>query len=979
MRRSALLLIIMVITANAWKLAVTVDYYNPQAAKELQVPTLRVKVVADYNPVSASLTKVRVSVTSSAVEVSKIVRMNLDSYLRMCDFVTKMPLATLVSCVLESLKDIISLTNLETGKAYLVQGVDLSGVAYLRYTTRVSATISERQFNGFERYYVKAYADKPQESFEMVLANAKAYLKVIGESSASVQKAYYVLVSWPRGKGVVVLTSPPLAPPTVSGKNPVTLSFKRAIVKYFVAVSAGTLPKTYMLYFEKPVKSLVIPFSEVTLRSIAATLPSIRATCSLSVAVLSKGYHNITLITDNYKISVKSKGFEYTSFPVECNGVALLRVDSSYALLNLTKVVNKKLVVIPTSPVLRLVTLRLSEPGAIVFNGTQVYCGSTCYLLAPFEKLEIELVGLISKTSAKALLAPSVKELVVRFPPPPPAKGCLVKFVSPRPLDLTVSTGTSVFTVRVSKVPKPVVLPCGANVELKVGSYRAKLYVRSGEWVYLCPSQYATGGEAVRINTTMKPPLGISCDGGLTWAAVNNSTFVMIKPKYSYIELKVVSASGASADVILPEGVKVVKLSATKLPPLKKASVPRSGLSSVEKIVLRGLRKAQVIISNGTQYIEYEINGRAFVALPPKWLTQRLNLQLKTPEGIVINSTVPPPTERGVTAPIYVLATNNMIVNYKSLKIFVSRGSVPAQAPIYVNGQKILINGSVIVVVPNTTVQVRVGDKTYEVYANGQTFNVTLPSLNNAELVLPVNVTLYLEGKRASGVVRFSTGNFTVSYKINGTGTVLLPSFAGNVPMWTSIVTKSVACTVKLPKLLTQINNAKIVSPIVALLSKRGTCYAYKIVAVKGQMFKKPANIKIMIGNSEVEVRGSLILIYDRPVLTLRYGNESYTVAAGGTIYLKAKVKAKRPLPVTTKTEALSVVSALKKVGKWNPVGELPGMVSLATGMILALGLLNSGITPSTPIYAISIALASISMVIGLVTLALILTRYFAH
>jgi len=978
MRRSALLLMIMVIVVSAWKLTLTVDYYNPQAAKELQVPALKVRVTARYNPASASVTEVKVSVTSSAATVSKMVKTNLESYLRMCDFVSKTPLVALASCVLESLKDVISITNLGVEKARLAQGVDLSGVAYLRYTASVSATISGSQFNGLERYYLRAYANGPQESFEMVLANAKAYLKVIGESSTNAQKAYYVLVSWPRGKGVVVLTSPPLTSPIASGENPTILTFKRPIVKYFVAVSPGTLPKTYMLYFEKPVKSLAIPFGGVTLRLVPATAPSVKATCSLSVAVLAKGYHNVTLVSDNYKINVRSKGFEYTSFPVECSGVALLRVDSSYALLNLTKIANKKLVVIPTSPVLRLVVLRLSEPGAIVLNGTQVRCGPTCYLLVPPKRLEVELVGLISKTSARALLAPNVKELEVRFPPPPPAKGCLVKFVSPRPLDLTVSTGTSVFTVKVNKVPKPVILPCNANVELKVGSYQTKLYVRSGEWVYLCPSQYASEGESVRINATMRPPLGVSCDGGLTWATVNNNTFVMVKPKYSYIELKVVSASGASADIILPEGVKVVKLGATKLPPLKKASAPRSSLSSVEKIVLKGLKRAQVIISNGTQYLEYEVEGSAFVALPPSWLAQRLNVQLKSPEGFMINATVPPPTEHGVTAPIYVLATNSMIVNYKSLKIFVTRGGVPAQAPIYVNGQKILVNGSVIVVVPNSTVQVRIGDETYEVYANGQTFNVTLPSPNNVELALLVNVTLYLGGKHASGVVTFNTGNFTVSYKINGTGTVLLPSFAGNVPMLTSIVTKSVACTVKLPKLLTQINNVKIISPVVALLSKKGTCYAYKIIAVKGQLFKKPANVKIKIGNKEVNVKGSLVLVYDKPTLTLKYGGKSYTVAAGGTVYLKAKVETKRPVSPAS-TETVNVASVLKKVGKWNPVGELPGMVSLATGMILALGLLNSGITPSTPLYAVSIALASISMIIGLVTLALILMRYFAH
>ncbi|NPA85156.1 MAG: hypothetical protein GXO07_04025 [Crenarchaeota archaeon] len=975
------MLLLLLIAVNAWKLSLVIEYDNPEAVQNLQLPRLKVSVTGTYDPTAMTLNNVDVKVETTANTVAQMVKSKVESYLGICELTNRAPLAELASCVLSSIKDVIALTNLEAGTLKVSNGLDLAGVAFVQMSGDVVAAVAGKSLNGIENYVAKAYLEGIEESLELVLSSGNIKLRVTGESFVTPQKAFYVLVRWPEGRGVIALTAPPLAPPNLQGTNPLTVTFARDIVKYFVAVSPAPLPRTVLLYFQQPVRSVVIPFEGVTVEVAPPRPRPVAANCNLSLAVASRGYHNITLISDIYKITVKAKGFEYVTLPSVCNGTALLKVDSSYALLNLTKVVGKKIVAIPKSPVLRLVVVKTGEPAAVVVGGVEVPCSSdACYLLVPSGQTEVKLVGLISKTSTSVTIPSAARELSVKFPPPPPTTGCMVKFVSPKPIDVTVATGTSVFTIKVGRSPSPVILPCGKEVYVKVGGYEAKINVTSGEWIYLCPSQYAVGGESVKINTTMKPPLSISCDGGMSWAVVGNSTFTMVKPRFAYVELKIVSADGATVDVILPEGVKVIRLRPTKTPQIKRIAVPQVSLNAVEKIVIKGLPEAQVIISNGTHYLEYVVRRSAYVALPQEWLSQKLRMQVKAPGGVLINTTVPPPAGEGSVAPIYIMANNSMVVNYKSLKLLVFRGDALAQAPVQINGEKVLVNGSVILVVPDDVVKISVAGREYLVYANGQSFNITLPAVRPVPLTLPVEVSVYFEGKPAKATVKFVFPNYTIAYTINGNATVLLPSFAANVTARATFSVGDVACTLTLPSLETRIGVSRVVSPIVALLSKRGTCYAYKIVAVGGGLFKSPATVKVYFDGHELTVRGSLIVIYDKPTAEVIFNNKSYTAVAGGTLYLKKPAEQKRPeqRPQEAPKATTNIVTAIRTVGKWNPVGELPGMLSLATGMILALGVLNSGVTGTSPAYAVAVVLASVSLILGLVTLGMILARYFS-
>lgn len=251
-----------------------------------------------------------------------------------------------------------------------------------------------------------------------------------------------------------------------------------------------------------------------------------------------------------------------------------------------------------------------------------------------------------------------------------------------------------------------------------------------------------------------------------------------------------------------------------------------------------------------------------------------------------------------------------------------------------------------------------------------------LPPQTSTELTVPVSVELYENWKPAEGLVEFRLNNLTLTYPVREKATVLLPPDALNATMKMLVIEKDRSCEVALPPLLTALNNEQVISSIAAQPGD-GTCYVYKIVVLeKRGYFERLANANVTVDGKKLEVKGSLILVYDKPALEVKLGGQSLRASAGGTVYLyvRPEERVERNATVTAPSVALSLANVTER---WNPVGELPGILSLSAGMLLALGVMNS-VEPSTPLYAAAYAVASLSFLLGLVTATMVLLKYFS-
>ena len=528
--RTLVPLLLLAAMSFAWPIVITLTYNNPAAIKGVQVPFLNVKVIANYVPQSYSIDGLNVTVGSSSGVVSEIVKNAIYSKLSSCNLQFTSPVVALATCLLRAVKDFIGMHSFNFTVLSINANDDLSGRGTLSVVSKITTVISNDTLVGTSLYLVKALMAGPREKLVITAAGGNATFALTGFDNLTSPAAPHAFVYWPGGAGLVGLSSVPIVTPRISNS---TIYFGLPIVKYFIGYE--DVGKSYFYYFQEPSSYLSLPFVGLTLRLSPAAPSATEAQCSLSVAVLKQGEHELELLTPSFDVKVRAPPFSFTVVPSPCAGVGVLKVDNSYAILNLTKVANAKIVALPQSPVLRLVRFNSTEPFNIVYNNTKVYCGTSCYALLPPRQVSLELTSPLTKTSTSVIVPPYISMVTVKFPPPRPQAGCIVKFVAPKDVSLKIYTGGAVISLLVGRNPLSVVLPCNTKVPLMVGRYKATIPVKSGEWVYLCPSQYALAGESVEVVANMTPPISLSCDGGLSWAVVNNTTFVLVKPAYSYL------------------------------------------------------------------------------------------------------------------------------------------------------------------------------------------------------------------------------------------------------------------------------------------------------------------------------------------------------------------------------------------------------------------------------------------------------------
>ncbi len=990
MRRGIALLLLVSITF-AWNIVVTVDYYNPSAKTALAPPLLKLKIMGVVNPVSntVNISSISVNLGVNNTQINTLIMQKLNETISKCTYQST-PLIRTVICTLQAIKDVIGISYISPKSISANTFTTLEGVMGYKYTADLDAMIVGKRFLGFVVYTSYAYMRNFLERVYLSVASANGYLVVRGQAGSSGLPANYYKIVAPNVTGILVLLSKPLTKPKlITVGNDVLVSVQRPIISYAVIYSKGSLlPQAAWLYYSKPSNKILLPVKLASLTSPTLKAPSSVNLCRIYLTVAMPGEHNVTVDTASYKLTVKVKGYVRSSIPIPCNGTYILKIDNSMTLLNSTTSIEKSFVAYPTAPTLIPTLLKSNSPFLIVTKYGSIECPPTCYLLRPPRKMEI-MVSDLSRTNSVSLALPSIITVVnVRVVPNLPGKGCTITLVSPAQTYAQLYVGKSALvSLTVGPKPTTVAVPCNKPITVKAASYSTTFLPSNGAWIYICPLNYGTQGTPIVINTTgMTPPLAVSCDGGLHWADVKATQFLMLKPALASIHLVIIDKNGAKASLIVTRGVSklnifpIEKVTGSKMKPF-------TGNDLVPvKVTISGFTNGTITLMfmKDNEYVEYAIsNTTAVLGIPKAWLTSRLTLQIG--RGLELHKAVIPPlrtaAEGQKTSPIYILLWNKIPYNYHSLKVIVLRNKELVVTPITVNGFKTIIDGSAIFVMPNATARIKVGNEEMIVPANGQVVTLSLKPPQQLALGAPVEVVTILDSKPAKSKVSFSDGKTTITYTVPGEALVLLPPQWLKTALTVGVISGAVACETKVPPLSTSFVTSNLTSPLVSILKEEASgCYSIKLVLTRSPIVRSPATAQITLdGKYKIPVKGSVIIIYYKPEASITINGKTYRLLLDGStaqLIVSQAMKPKKP-KVSNVTVGVSLVTALKKAGKWNPVKELPALLSLSTAFALSLGVLNSGVEPTTAWGSIAYALAAFNILVIVALVASILTMYF--
>ena len=982
------MLLLLVSITFAWNVVVTVDYYNPSAKSALAPPILKLKIIGNVNPISntINISSISLNLGVNNTQINRLITQRLNESISKCTYQST-PLIRAVMCTIQAIKDVIGISYISPKSVGATTFTTIDGVMGYKYSANVDAMIVGKRFLGFVVYTSYAYMRNFLERLYLSAASANGYLVIRGQAGSRGLPANYYKIVAPNATGILVLLSKPLVKPKlISVGNDVLVSVQRPIISYAVIYKNGALlPEATWLYYSKPSNKILLPVKFASLVRSALKSPSSVNLCRAYLTVALPGEHNVTVDTASYKLSVKVKGYARSSIPIPCNGTYILKIDRSVALLNSTTSIEKSFVVYPTAPTLIPTLLKANSPFLIVTRYGIIECPPTCYLLRPPSKMEITVSDL-SKTNAVSLaLPPVISAANIKLMPNLPGKGCTITLVSPVQTYAQLYVGkSSLVSLTVGPKPTTVAVPCNRAITVKVASYTTTFTPNNKAWVYLCPLSYGSQGTTITINTTgMVPPLAVSCDGGLHWADVKATQFLMLKPALASMHLVIIDKNGAKSSLIVTRGVSklnvfpIEKVTGSKLKPFV-----GNDLVPVE-VTVSGLTNGTVTLMfmNGNEYVEYAIsNPTVRLGLPKAWLTSKLTLQIG--RGLELHKVVLPPLKTGQrVSPIYVLLWNKLPYNYHSLKVIVLRGKEPIITPININGFKTIIKGSAVFVMPNNTARIKVGGEEMVVPANGQAVTLTLRPPQQLTLGASVDIITILNSRSVTSKVSFSDGKTTLTYTVPGKAVVLLP------PQWlkrtlaVSVISGTVACETKIPPLMTSFITGNLTSPLVSILKEGAPeCYSIKLVLTKSSIVKSPAEAQIILdGKYKIHIKGSVVIIYYKPEANITINGKTYKLLLDGStarLVVTHKVKPRKP-KISNVTVSVSLVTALKKAGKWNPVKELPALLSLSTAFALSLGVLNSGVEPTTAWGSIAYALAAFNILVIVALVVSILTMYF--
>ena len=985
MRNVALLLTLSALLI-AWKFSITVDYLNPYAKTVLAPSLLKVKVEGYVEPASgtAKIEKIDVFLGINNTQITNMVIKRINSTMSKCVY-TSTPLVRATVCLLNAIKNIIGMNYIKATSSSSRLFTTLSGVMGYSFSSTLEASIVGKTFVGYAVYKSYAYVDNLMEEITISMASDNGYLIVKARAGYPGKPGSYYEISTLNAVGILVMFTRPLTTPQIMSMSGNTLIvLKRPIIKYAVVYeSGGLLPKAVWLYHSKPTDRILLPFPMVTLMNPVFT--SVRTTklCQIKLAVVEKGDHSVSVIADYFTINTTVKGFEWNVLPAPCGATYLIKVDKSVALLNET---NINIAVFPKSPALVLTKLNATSPFIIVTPYGSVRCPPTCYLLKPPSEMRLVVSDVARTASAELLLPAMAVNVNVPSPSNIPSKGCTVTLVSPVQVPVSVySEGNALISLVVGPKPVHVAVPCNTKVTIKTPSYSTDLTPTNGAWIYICPLNYGTRGTAITINAnSMVPPLSVSCDGGLHWADVKASKFIMLKPALASIRLVIVDKNDAKTSLIVARGVSSLtitpmeKSAGRKLKPFK-----GNDFVPVKVSVTPPNSSVTLMFVKGNEYVEYAINGTSTIGFPKAWLNSVVNLKIG--RGLELHNVTLPPLQTAigksqVISPIYVMLLNRIPYNYHSIKIVVVKGQAPLLTKISVNGFNTTIRGSAVFVMPNDTARIEIGNKAFVVPANGQTVTINVPQKPPLPLTSELKVTVLVDDKPAKATLTLSDGTNAISYSINGNGVVMVPSSWLTKQLYIEIKSHGVICSTQIPAIQTKFANKNVTSPLVVILStKSSDCYPVKLLIVGSKYLNVPSQAIVVVdGKYALKVYGSIILLYYKPEADIVINGNNYKlILDGGTAKFLVPPKSTKRKVITNITVGVSIAEALKKAGRWNPVKELPALLSLSAALALSLGVLQSGVQPSTAWGAAAFALAAFNVLVIMALLATVLLMYF--
>ena len=1007
-----LALLVLVTLTLAVPFKVSVEYYNPGATKYLGVPYLSVSVTGDVDPTYLNVTVSGVSVnTTTPMVISNYTQM-IRSALSSCK-VHESPLISVVRCLMKAVGGIMGVKTATIASLNSTYGVNLNGylVTVLQYS--LSVNIYQEVFRGNLVYYAEGGDKGVKESLMGTLSTPNGYfLKIDAETDAEIGAPadYYKLTC---AQGFAFLVAPslsPVPPRLVAGNGYTKVLFPISVVKYVYGYAGkdAWVPKTVWRYYSQLQSSVAVPLSCQGLERIMAkpSLPS-SLNCQVTFNVALEGEHTVTFFSPNgFQIKVRALPFKDYTIPVPCSGSLVMRVDNSTFMTSFDTVKNSKIVIVPKSKILRLVKIVANKKFMLDFHGYTVDCPPQCYLAVPPTPVQLMIVDPVTKASKLVLLGPASYQISVGVPAKPSYKSCGVYLIAPKPTVVTMYFNDTTTMIKVSNEPKYVVLPCSTPVTVKVDSgYTAKLTVNQTSWVVLCPGGGVKSGSVLNVMSSLKPPISFSCDNGASWVLVNSQNFLVVRPNYPLMILKFVGADGKMSQIYVPLGISNVTAmpnlkvkEKTQLPP----NMPLTQLVTVSLHPISGPGEAMLKLSDGKYALTYPLSNRTEIAIPPQWTTTKLMglLMVNTKYGMkMFNFTLPQLYSGKLPNGKPLIASVNIFSNvssynyyYHTVKVIIlDQNGNPKMARITIDGKyPIEVDGATVIVYPKRIMTITFAGKNFKVALNGQSIylNISTPQITKPlELNTSITVIILRNGKPASAEVEIGTGKESLTYMVNGTGKLAVPSTWLNSTLTLNVYYNGTLHQATLPKPYVKVGMTKTVAPIYVFLDdlNKYVYYSAEVVAVKRSGFMGTlADTWVVIdGKYNVTVNGAVEIVYPKQMVSLKYpGGELMAPLQGSVIYVRLPQgyvgKAKKettPLNVTS-LPGMSLGELIKKgvIKEWNPWHNLPATAMLATSLLLSLAIIYTAPSYGDLTSAIAFSVASLTVVLVTVALAL----YFA-
>lgn len=910
--RVTIALLMVLIVVNSMQINLTIDYSNPSALTYLKPSYMHVSIDGNLSIRDLKFNNLKVSVETVSKSLQEKVEEAIERNLTRC-LIEQTPLISIARCVTKSIFPFIGVSRIISKNVTFNEPVLLPN-GHVLYSIKYSMTMTSEStfFNGYSVYQVEGGSENFNERLHIILLSSgeNAYFKLSAKSSSELgDLAEYYLANCNKAK--LILTSVnPSSPPQILNIGGITkIVFTFPTIRYVISVfnDFQFLPVTSWQYYESLAKDVIVPLSCNTVKKLSSLGTSEYSLECESEIVVASNQSNSILIESLKGLKIRSTAPPYVSLrlAIPCSGDAILRVNNSTLITSFDLLSNSKIIVIPNAPVLRLVKVESDEKFALIIDSNLVECPKECYLAIPPTTQVISIASLNGSRISKSLvISPTTTSVYVKVPKPVSYTACGAFLVSPEPISVDLYFNSTLMRLKVGPYPQYVLLPCKVDINAKVNnSYYTTFRVNDGDWVAFCPGNGVKSGHTIEVYSELPSPLSVSCNSGHSWVVVKKDRFKLIVPDYPVLPLRVIGSDDSESSLLVPLGINEIRLPILYKKQRNETIIPPQPLTEMIKLNLHGAENGILKLRKDIYTLSYVISNETIIALPKDWVSSTLSATLIVNENNtlrMLNFTLPVLKVGNSLSDINIFVnTTYAFYNYYTVRIVVEDqgGNVTKGIVILDNKYRLPVNGATVIVYPKKLLKITFNGKEYNIALNGQTVYLKVPSeehLSNLDAYMVIHML-----RPVSAIISISDGEEYLKYFVNSSSTyIAIPSDWLSKYLLLNIIVNQNVHKTQIPPLLTNFNGTAIQSPLYILIKETPSYnyYSSKIIAVYDEV-NKPANVDVILDDKyNLQINGSIVLVYPKKEVTLTVLNKKLKFNLGGNEII-IKIPYKRELP----------------------------------------------------------------------------------